>query len=86
MLRQVEMGNNQAEIYATDHLYIVAFLVCSGHRVIGTSRHGGRVQFEFHKSPAVCSDVSRFMAGAAVPARQYSFEILRLKRTLHGGK
>lgn len=72
--------------FASDHIYLVSFLVCSGHNIIGTSRSGTRVSFEFQKTPEVLADVARFMSGALVPARQFSFEILKLKRTLHGVK
>jgi hypothetical protein len=71
--------------FASDHIYLVGFLVCFGHRIVGTSRHGTRISFEFQKTPDVLADVARFMSGAMVPARQFSFEILKLKRMLHGG-
>ena len=70
--------------YASDHLYLVAFLTCLGHKIVGTQRHGYRVAFEFAETPALLADVARFMAGAVIPARQFSFEVLKLKRTLNG--
>jgi hypothetical protein len=72
--------------FASDHLYLAGFLVCSGHSIIGTSRNGTRISFEFQKTPELLTDVAGFMSGALVPARQFSFEILKLKRTLHGDK
>jgi hypothetical protein len=72
--------------FASDHIYLVSFLVCSGHIIIGTSSKGTRVSFEFKKTPDLLADVARFMSGAMVPARQFSFEILKLKRTIHGGQ
>jgi hypothetical protein len=75
----------EEKIFASDHLYLSAFLVCCGHNVVGTSRNGWRVSFEFHKTPDLLGDVGRFMSGAAVPARQFAFEVLKLKRTLNGG-
>jgi hypothetical protein len=72
--------------FATDHLYLTGFLVCSGHSIIGTSRNGPRISFEFQKTPELLADVARFMGGALVPARQFSFELLKLKRMLHGGE
>lgn len=72
--------------FASDHLYLVGFLVCSGHSIIGMARNKSRISFEFQKTPELLADVARFMSGALVPARQFSFEILRLKRTLHGGE
>jgi hypothetical protein len=80
------MEDNPRPIFSSDHIYIVAFLVCLGHKVIGASRHGGRVSFEFWETPTVNADVARFMAGAAVPARQFCFELLKLKRTMNGVK
>lgn len=71
--------------YASDHLYLVAFLTCTGHRIIGTQHHGHRVAFEFAETPELLADVAGFMGGASVPARQFSFEVLKLKRTLNGG-
>lgn len=80
------MSRADIPIFTSDHLYVTAFLICSGHRLIGVSRHGARALFQFERTAALCNDVARFMAGAAVPARQFSFELLKLKRTLHGGK
>jgi hypothetical protein len=72
--------------FASDHLYLAAFLTCIGHRIVGTRNQGCRVAFEFAESPELLADVARFMAGALIPARQFSFELLKLKRTLNGGK
>jgi hypothetical protein len=72
----------QQPIFASDHLYLVAFLVCLGHDILRTSRTGRRVSFEFLETPELCSDVASFMADATVPARRFSFEVLKLKRTL----
>jgi hypothetical protein len=71
--------------FASDHIYLVGFLVCSGHGIVATSRNGTRISFEFQKTPDLLADVARFMSGAPVNARQFSFEILKLKRTMHGG-
>lgn len=71
--------------FASDHIYLVSFLVCSGHSIVSTSRNGTRISFEFQKTPELLADVARFMSGAPVNARQFSFEILKLKRTIHGG-
>src|SRR4051812_21975215 len=81
-----KMDDAEQKIFSSDHLYLVAFLVCSGHHIIGSSRRGMRTSFEFRKTPAISNDVARFMSGGAVPARQFSFELLKLKRTLSGGK
>lgn len=80
------MDENREPMFSSDHLYIVAFLVCMGREIIGTTRHGGRVKFEFKETPELNADVARFMGGAAVPARKFCFELLKLKRTLHGVK
>ena len=68
--------------YLTDHLYLAAFLACSGHEVVGTTFVGSRVSFEFTQTPTLSADVASFMSGASVPARQFSFEVLKLKRLL----
>ena len=70
--------------FASDHIYLVSFLVCCGHNIVGTSRKGTRVSFEFQKTRDLLDDVARFMGGGLIPARQFSFEILRLKRTING--
>jgi hypothetical protein len=72
--------------FSSDHLYLCAFLICIGHPIVATSHDGRRVSFEFLDTPQLNADVSGFMAGAAVPARQFSFEVLRLKRMIHGGQ
>jgi hypothetical protein len=71
--------------FASDHIYLVSFLICCGHNFVSTSSNGSRISFEFSKTPTLLADVARYMSGALVPARQFSFEILRLKRTIHGG-
>jgi hypothetical protein len=68
--------------YASDHLYLVCFLCCQGHEIIGTVCNGNRVFFQFQNSPKLSADIAGFMAGATVPARQFSFELLKIKRTL----
>jgi hypothetical protein len=83
--RVEKMEQEQQPTYASDHLYLVAFLTCTGHKIVGTRRHGHRVAFEFAETAELLSDVAGFMGGAAIPARQFSFEVLKLKRTLNGG-
>jgi hypothetical protein len=83
--RVEKMEEKQQPTYASDHLYLVAFLTCTGHNIVRTRRHGHRVAFEFAETPELLADVARFMGGAAIPARQFSFEVLKLKRTLNGG-
>jgi hypothetical protein len=68
--------------FATDHLYLAAFLVCFGHRVLGTEPQGARIAFLFDNTSHLSSNVARFMAGEAVPARRFAFEILKLKRMI----
>jgi hypothetical protein len=82
----VPRGLEDQPQFASDHIYLVGFLVCSGHSIIGMSHNGARIAFEFSKTPELLADVARFMSGALVPARQFSFELLKLKRMLHGGK
>jgi hypothetical protein len=84
--RVEKMEQEQQPTYASDHLYLVAFLTCTGHKITGTRRQGYRVAFEFAETPELLADVARFMGGAAIPARQFSFEVLKLKRTLNGGQ
>ena len=72
--------------FSTDHLYLCAFLLCSGHPLVATSDVGRRVGFEFADTPELNADVARFMADAAIPARRFSFELLKLKRLIHQGE
>jgi hypothetical protein len=72
----------QNPIYLTDHLYLAAFLVCSGQEILGTSPAGSRISFEFTQTPELSAHVANFMSGALVPARQFSFEVLKLKRLI----
>ena len=71
-------------VYSTDHLYVAAFLVCSGHDVVGTRMQGSRVSFVFQQSPELLAVVASFLAGGVIPARHFSFEPLKLKRMLSG--
>ena len=73
-------------VYSTDHLYVAAFLVCSGHDVVGTRMQGSRVSFVFQQSPELLAAVASFLADGMIPARHFSFQLLKLKRMLHGGQ
>ena len=77
---------NVISSYSTDHLYLAAFLACSGHRIVGTARDGSRVYFVFNQTSALSAAVASFMAGAAIPARQYAFEVLKLKKLIPHSK
>jgi hypothetical protein len=77
-LKKMQTRNNPK--YLTDHLYLAAYLTCSGHEIIGTSAAAGRVSFEFTQTQQLSTDVANFMSGASVPARRFSFEVLKLKR------
>jgi hypothetical protein len=68
--------------YLTDHLYLAAYLCCSGHNILGTSTAGSRVSFQFRQTQQLSADVASFMSDASVPARQFSFTILKLKRLI----
>jgi hypothetical protein len=68
--------------YRTDHLYLAAFLVCRGHSILTTRNDDHRVRFVFSESPRLASDAASFMSGGFVGARQFSFEILKLKRLI----
>ncbi|MGB2890343.1 MAG: DUF5659 domain-containing protein [Candidatus Acidiferrales bacterium] len=76
------MDKDEIPTYHTDHLYLAAYLSCSGHIMIGTTSHDGRVAFVFRHTPRLSAAVADFMSGAAIPARQFSFEVLRLKRLI----
>jgi hypothetical protein len=69
--------------FSSDHLYVVAFLLCFGHQITSISRCGTRVAFHFTETTELTSDLARFMSGGSVPARQYAFEVLKLKRMIH---
>jgi hypothetical protein len=82
----VNTVHEKLSVFASDHIYLVAFLICAGHEVSNVVRNGRRVSFEFAQTPEVLGDVAAFMSGASVPARRFSFEVLKLKRMLHGGQ
>lgn len=77
---------NSTSTFSSQHLYFVAFLVCAGHGITDLVRNGRRVSFEFAQTPELLTDVAGFMSGALIPARQFSFELLKLKRMLNGGQ
>ncbi len=77
---------NSTSTFSSQHLYLVAFLVCAGHDITDLVRNGRRVSFEFAQTPELLTDVAGFMSGALIPARQFSFELLKLKRMLNGGQ
>jgi hypothetical protein len=74
------MREEEQPAFATDHLYLAAFLVCSGQEIVGTSSVSGRVSFEFAQTPQLSIAVANFMSGALVPARSFAFQVLKLKR------
>jgi len=76
---------DEKQYFSSDHIYLVAFLICSGNKIIGKSQTGSRTAFVFEKTPELSGNVAAFMANAAVPARQFCFELLKLKRTLTTG-
>ena len=80
------VGKNSTSIFSSQHLYLVAFLVCVGHGITKIVRNERRVSFEFRQTNELLTDVAGFMSGASVPARQFSFELLKLKRMLNGGQ
>lgn len=80
------VGKNSTPVFSSQHLYLVAFLVCAGHDVTNIVRNGRRVSFEFVQTPELLTDVAGFMSDAVTPARQFSFTLLRLKRMLNGGQ
>jgi hypothetical protein len=74
--------NNIEKTYRTDHLYLAAYLVCRGQPVLTTQNNNSRIQFIFAETSQLTSDAASFMPGGTVEARQFSFEILKLKRRL----
>jgi len=81
-----KVEQNSTSTFSSQHLYLVAFLVCAGHGITDAVRNGRRVSFEFAQTPELLTDVAGFMSGALIPARQFSFELLKLKRMLNGGQ
>jgi hypothetical protein len=75
-----------ARNYHTDHLYLAAYLTCSGHPLIGTAWSGDRLSFIFCQTAELSADAANFMSGASIPARQFAFEVLKLKRMLPRSK
>jgi hypothetical protein len=78
------MNCKEQPTFSSNHLYLVAFLLCSGQRLHRAERARGRTVFEFRKTPELLAAVADFMSGASIPARKFSFEILKLKRVVHG--
>lgn len=75
--RQVPTG------FETDHLYLAAFLVCRGHPLLHTKTdHSGRIQFVFTDSPELRDAAADYLGSGHVHARQFSFEVLKLKKNL----
>jgi uncharacterized protein DUF5659 len=68
--------------YRTDHLYLAAYLTCSGYRIESTATEGTRVFFVFRQTPELSAAVADFMSGAAIPARHFAFEVLKLKHLI----
>ena len=44
------------------------------------------VSFVFNNSPELAADVASFLADGVIPARHFSFELLKLKRMICGGE
>jgi hypothetical protein len=80
------MNRAEDSTYCTDHLYLAAFLTCSGHAVVNTTRNGERISFVFLATAEVSAAVAGFMSGAVIPARKFSFEVLKLKRFIPRSK
>ncbi len=77
----MEIVGQSKKPFLTDHLYLSAFLVCRGNALAGTEAgEGGRVQFCFENTAQVRNHAADFLAGGQVEARQYSFELLKLKK------
>ena len=74
---------NTGPTFDTDHLYLAAFLLCHGHELVAVvAGEGGRFRFGFPNTSGVRSSAGDFMAGGLVNARQFSFELLKLKRQI----
>jgi hypothetical protein len=59
--------------YASDHLYLSAYLCCLGHRLIGTDRDpSGRTRFLFVNSADVRSAAAEYLAGWLMPGNSPS--------------
>jgi hypothetical protein len=79
-VRNMESSSKPA-LYASDHLYMSTFLVCRGHRLVGSrGDSSGRTQFLFIDSTELRSAIAEFMAGGTVEARNFSFTLLKLKK------
>ena len=69
--------------FETDHLYLAAFLICHKHELVSVvAGEGGRCRFGFQDTSAVRSSAGDFMTGGLVEARQFAFELLKLKRNI----
>lgn len=73
--------NPLSPTFSTDHLYLSAYLVCRGYELEKTKDgDDGRVQFLFADSVSLRSAAAEFLSGGTVNARQFSFEVLKLKK------
>jgi hypothetical protein len=61
-----KVEQNSTSTFSSQHLYLVAFLVCAGHGITDTVRNSRRVSFEFSQTPELLTDVAGFMSGALI--------------------
>jgi hypothetical protein len=69
--------------FQTDHIYLAAFLICHGHELVSVlAGERGLFRFGFPDTSGVRSSAGEYMAGGLVDARQFAFELLKLKRRI----
>jgi hypothetical protein len=67
--------------YGTTHLYLASFLMCRGLELLGTETDGTeRIRFLFANSVEVRAAAADFLANGVVEAREFSFNLLKLKK------
>ena len=78
MKRHLQLINSTQRKRLLKTLYDLA----SRKEELEDKRRGELSTFLFQQTSKLSSDVAAFMGGAVIPARQFSFEILKLKRQL----
>ena len=74
--------------YKSDLIWLAAFLLCRGHKVLSTEDGNTRTRCSFvcNDSPRVRSEVEEYFKNGQVPVRDFSARILQLRREIDGWK
>jgi hypothetical protein len=70
---------NSNSIFSSQHLYLVAFLICAGHGVTRIIHNERRVSFEFSQTPELLT-YRRLQVGGADSCPAIQFRAVESKR------